>query len=403
MKKILIVNLLMILATSGFSQTLSMEQAVAMALKNNHSVKAAESRVTALQKMKGAMLPKTDVSLMYGQYNGYPKNDNNLTITQVIPFTIFGSQGSFNRSKISAGESEKNVIENDVRYNVRRTYTELQYHLTRHDLLSMSDSIYQGFLKSAKLRYESGEAKLLEKLTAESQRMDIQNHLKQNALDIERLESELQLLLNLLTKPQPEKNLTALDFQLLDTTQVSKTPAIVFREQRVNVANAEKKLRSGSVAPDLLVGFFSQTLIGSVNPKTGELATSNERFTGFQIGLAIPLWIGPQLGRVRAAEYEKQAAIEDLEYEKQTVNNQYQQSLRQLSIYQERLKYYTEVALPNAEVLLHQSTLSYREGEIGYPEFLQGLHSSLNVRETYLKTINDYNQTINYLHYLSGN
>jgi cobalt-zinc-cadmium resistance protein CzcA len=78
---------------------LTLEQAIETALKNNGSVQAATYNVESQRALKktGFDLPKTNVSLLYGQYNSYSKNDNNLTVTQTIPFTAFGSQGALNQ------------------------------------------------------------------------------------------------------------------------------------------------------------------------------------------------------------------------------------------------------------------------------------------------------------------
>jgi outer membrane protein TolC len=405
MKKLLIINIFLAFVTSASCQTLSMEEAVAEALKNNQTVKAAEDRVNALRKTKaGSGLPKTEVSLLYGQYNSYVDDDNNISITQSIPFTVFGSQASFNRSRISSGESEKTVVENEIRYRVRKIYTQLQYQIAHHDFLVMEDSIYRAFLNAAVLRYTSGETNVLEKLTAESQSNEIENLLKQNAVEIETLESQLQLLVGISSRIAVLRTGYApFDPLTFDSTIIATSPVVVHRERQVAVAVAEKKVRTANALPDFHIGVFSQTLIGSVNAKSGEVATAGDRFTGIQVGVALPLWFGPFVSRIQTAEYEKQAAIRDLTYEKQMIRNQYEQSVRQLAIYQERLQYYEKVASPNAALLMRHTELSYREGEIGYGEFLQGLRSSLAVKENYLRIVNEYNQTINYVHYLSGN
>ncbi|MBK7651683.1 MAG: TolC family protein [Flammeovirgaceae bacterium] len=80
---------------TGFSQSkLSVEQAIDVALQNNIGIKSAAYEVESQKQLKKTSfdLPKTNVSLLHGQYNSYAKNDNNFTITQSIPFAAFGSQ-----------------------------------------------------------------------------------------------------------------------------------------------------------------------------------------------------------------------------------------------------------------------------------------------------------------------
>jgi cobalt-zinc-cadmium resistance protein CzcA len=120
----------------------SLSQAVDYALKNNANVQAAEYRAEAHRQLKKTSvdLPKTEVSLMYGQYNGYPTNDNNITITQSIPFFALGSHAKLNRSQIAASELGKAVTENELVYQVSG----------KANVLSASTRIYtEGFIASA--------------------------------------------------------------------------------------------------------------------------------------------------------------------------------------------------------------------------------------------------------------
>ena len=76
-----------LLANAQVNQ-LDLPQAVVMTLKNNLGIKAAASELESQKQLKRTSfdLPKTDISLLYGQYNSFTKNDNNITVTQAIPF-----------------------------------------------------------------------------------------------------------------------------------------------------------------------------------------------------------------------------------------------------------------------------------------------------------------------------
>jgi cobalt-zinc-cadmium resistance protein CzcA len=67
------------------------------------------------------------------------------------------------------------------------------------------------------------------------------------------------------------------------------------------------------------------------------------------------------------------------------------------------LDYYQSSALVNAQLILTQSQAAFRGGEINYAEYLMGLRNALSVQENYLSTLRDYNQSIIYIDYLSGN
>jgi cobalt-zinc-cadmium resistance protein CzcA len=150
--RILIVSVLILCSLKTFAQQgpLTIEQAIDQALKNNLQLKAMRYEVESQRQLKKTSfdLPKTDVTLLYGQYNGYA-NDNNLTVSQAIPFTALGSQGALNRSLLASAELKKASSENELVYQVKRVYYQLVFVYSRHKLLLEEDSIFAGFLKTS--------------------------------------------------------------------------------------------------------------------------------------------------------------------------------------------------------------------------------------------------------------
>jgi cobalt-zinc-cadmium resistance protein CzcA len=408
MTKYFLVTLFLLISFLGRSQQLlTLEQAIETALKNNSSVQAETYNVESQRALKktGFDLPKTNVSLLYGQYNSYSKNDNNLTITQTIPFTAFGSQGALNRSLVASSELRKAATENELVFQVKQVYYQLAFLRARHKLLQQQDSIYEGFLKAASLRYKTGETNLLEQTTAESQRNEVRNMLAKNLADQVVVRTQLKTLINSDELPDiTDLELSKVSFaNTPDSAAVQANPSAAYLRQQVQVAKDEKKVESAKAAPEILLGFFTQTLIGAQDMESGTIATSGDRFTGFQVGLAIPLWFVPHQGRVKAAEYNRQSAESNYQYYHKTLQGQYQQANQEYSKNKNSLDYYTTSALPNAELILKQSQTAFRNGEIGYAEYLLGVQKAIAIKEGHLETLNDYNQSIIYIEFLSGN
>ena len=406
--RIVSIVLFVLSSLGGFAQSsnLSVQQAIDIALKNNGSIKAAASEVEQQKQLKKASfdLPKTDVSLQYGQYNSYRK-DNNFTVSQTIPFTSLGSQASYNRSLVASSEMKKAITENELVYQVKQVYYQLAFVQARYSLLLEQDSIYTGFLKSSSLRYKTGETNLLEKTTAETQRNEVMNQLQKSKSDVVILQTQLKTLLNSETLPEiSETSLVEIESkELHDTSSVSSNPSIAYMRQQVEVAQRFKKVEAARFAPDFKVGFFTQTLIDVPNPENGRLATSGDRFTGVQVGLSLPLWFVPHQARLKAAEFGKQTAQSNYQYHNLTVRGQFQQAAQQYDKNKNSLSYYHTSALPNADLILKQSQTSFKAGEIGYGEYLLGLRNAISIKEGYLQTLNDYNQSIIYIEFLSGN
>ena len=389
-------------------EALTLQQAVDAALKNNLGIRASSLEVESQRQLKKTSfdLPKTNVSLLYGQYNSYAKNDNNITVTQAIPLTVFGSQGSLNRSLLAASELKKAATENELVFQVKQAFYDLDYLKSTNDLLRQQDSIYDGFLKAASLRYKTGETNLLEQAMAETQRNEIKNLLAKNAADQLVVKSQLRTLINsaglpeIVSTSQEELNVA----NRIDTASVQANPSMAYMRQQVEVAKSQKKVEVANAAPEILVGFFSQTLIGVQDTEgSGGFATSSDRFTGFQVGLAIPLWFVSHQGRVKSAEYNRQAAESNYQYFQKGIQGEYQQALQNYQKNLNSLTYYKDSALPNADLILRQSQTAFKNGEIGYAEYLLGVQRAITVKEGFLLTLKDYNQSIIYLEYLSGN
>lgn len=394
---------------TGIAQSgkLTVQQAIDVALKNNQGIKAASFEVEYQKQLKKTSfdLPKTNITFMKGQYNSYAKSDNNVTVLQTIPFAALGSQGSLNRSLLASTELKKAASENELVYQVKQVYYQLAFTQSRYNLLLQQDSIYEGFLKAASLRYKTGESNLLEQATAETQRNEVKNQLRRGEADIRVLRTQLKTLLN--TEALPEIAEDALSEikagELPDSTDIVSNPALAFARQQVEVAKSQKKVESSKFAPDLLVGFFSQTLIGTTNPESGAISSGNDRFTGFQVGLSIPLWFVPHQGRVKAAAYNQQAAQSSYQYYQVSLNGQMNQAVQQFTKNKSSLEYYRSSALPNAELILRQSGTAFRNGEIGYAEYLIGVRNAISIKEGFLQTLNEYNQSVIYIEFLSGN
>jgi cobalt-zinc-cadmium resistance protein CzcA len=386
-------------------ETFTIDEAVNAALKNNAGVRAAGFDVESQRQLKKTSfdLPKTDVMMMYGQYNSY-HTDNNFTVLQSIPFTALGSQGALNRSNLRAAELQKASTENELAFQVKQIYYQLAYVYSRHQLFLEQDSIYEGFLKSATLRYKTGEANLLEETTAEVQRNESKNKLLQNEYEIVTLRSQLQSLLNSDELPDIEaKELTELKLEAFpDTLALGANPGLAFSNQQIDVAKHEKRLASAKLAPDLLIGFFSQTLIGTPNLETGTLAGSKVRFNGLQVGISLPLWFAPEQGRAKAAEFATLAAQTNYDHHQLSLKVQLNQARQLFMKTKNNIEYYRSTALPHAELILKQSQTAFQSGDIEYSEYLFGLRNSISIEEGYLETLNEYNQSVLLIEFLTG-
>ena len=83
------------IGVSAQQSSVTLEQAIQQARTNNKSIQASALDIEYQKQIRRTStdIGKTNVLYMQGQYNSYAKNDNNITITQSIPFpTVFSAQ-----------------------------------------------------------------------------------------------------------------------------------------------------------------------------------------------------------------------------------------------------------------------------------------------------------------------
>jgi len=388
----------------------SLDEAIQIAIQNNPNLKAADLQTQQERALKGASwnLSKTSFSLTHGQYNSIYNNDNQFNISQSIAFpTVYTNQSKLAKARMEASEWRKNATQNELVQQVKATWYILWLEKSKRQLLLEQDSIYQRFVRAANLRYETGESNLLEKATAESQVAEIKAMLQQNLSDIEIYQTQLQTLLNVespvdITVGKLEVRESTV---LLDTTSIANNPTLAWFRQQIEVAEREKLVEKSRLLPDLTVGYFNQSLNGPNQDLDGNPVTfsSSDRFTGFQVAIAIPLFGAKAQGSViKAAELRKQESEARLQAITNELQGRFRSLFQQYQKFQTSLDYYEQNALPQAELILKQAQRGFESGEIGYVEYIQGLNRALTVRFNYLDILNQYNQTIIEIEFISG-
>lgn len=404
-----IILLLLVPALSNAQTTngISLQQAIDGALKNNASVKAGNFEIDYSKALKKTStdIGKTNVSLMHGQYNSI-NTDNNISVSQSIPFpTLFSSQSQLNKAHIKGSELKLQLTQNELINQIKSVYHYLEYLQAERNLLMSQDSIYSSFANAANSRFKAGENTLLEKTTAETQLMEIKNLLAQNQSNVLIYQSQLQALMNSKVPIQIEqKPIAKLELTLpSDSTAYAQNPYLLYMKQQIEISNKQKKVETAKVLPEFTLGYFNQSLIGYQNTNgTDTYYGASKRFSGFQVGVSIPLWIVPQTAKVKAAGLNQKVMESNFEQHQTNIQNQYSQYLQEYMQDKNTLEYYEKSAIPNAELIIKQADKGFKNGEIGYVEYLQSIRTALTIKSNHLSSLNQYNQSIIKLEFLLG-
>lgn len=405
MRHIISLLLLWMLCSGLHGQVLNLEEAIELALKKNPSIIASGAEISRQTALKRASLdiPKTEISLLRGQFNSINKNDNNITITQSIPFpTTFHRQHKLGKELIAEARLKENVTRNELVFRVKQLFNQLLYLRARRNTLLQQDSLIADLLRVATIQHQTGEASLLTKTTAETQRMEIANEISRNEADIETTRNALQLLCQT-EFDRIEGRLDAMADSEVTLNEPDQNPSQLLARQKVEIANQEKRLEAARALPNITAGYFTQTLIGTQNVNGQEQYFGpDKRFQGFQVGLSLPLWFIPYAARTKAASYTIEVSKKQEEANQLYITQLYHQARQDLNKNKNSIKYYRDSALKTAALLKHQSHIAYKSGELSYATLLLNLKQVLIIEEGYLSTLQQYNENVITLQYLNG-
>jgi len=385
----------------------NLQQAIQLALDSNLTVRSSIYTVDVQKALKGASwdIPKTNIEGQYGQFNSYSK-DNSFTVSQSFAFpTVYANQHKLARANVKSSEWELKTAQLDITTQVKQVYWQLTYLYSKQKLYLWQDSLYTGFQRAAELRLKTGETNKLEMITARSQSMEVRNQLQQVMADVHIFSQKLQTLMNSASAILPADTLLKRAGVLLlsDSGVLSANPQLGYSKHQMEVSRLEKKLEQSKLLPDISIGYYSQTIQGEQTANgTPRAFGPGDRFTGIQAGIAIPLWFAPNAAKIKAAKLKEQQSKINAENEINLLKGSYNSLLGEYVKFSNSLNYYENQAVPEADLIIDQATKSYKAGAIDYLDYIQSLSRALTIRQNYLDVLNNYNQTIISIDYITG-
>jgi cobalt-zinc-cadmium resistance protein CzcA len=188
-----------------------------------------------------------------------------------------------------------------------------------------------------------------------------------------------------------------------DSAYLEQNPSLGYIRQQVEVSHIAKKLERSQMLPDLTLGYFSQTIVGTQDVNgVPQTFGRDSRFNGVQAGITVPLWFPSYTSKTKAARINEDIARNDAEYYSRSVTGNYQTLLDEYGKFSSSVDYYEKQAVPEADIIIEQANLSYKAGALDYLEYVLTLSRALVVRENYLDALNSCNQTVISLEYITG-
>ena len=173
--------------------------------------------------------------------------------------------------------------------------------------------------------------------------------------------------------------------------------------QQVEISHLQRALELSHLMPDISIGYFNQSMIGTqdVNGVPRSFG-AGDRFSGVQAGITIPLWFVPYSSKAKAAGLSEKAAATQAEYFSKSLTGEYFSLLDEYKKYSESVEYYIQQAVPEAELIIDQSTRSYKAGVMDYLDYILNLNRGIEIKQNYLDALNGLNQTILNIEFITG-
>lgn len=399
---ILLLLILISPAVWGQVRKMTLEEAIASGLANNKNLVVSHLQ-TALQEQErktGFMLPKTDVTLMVGQFNSISKRDNNITVVQEIPFpTVFTANARLGDSKISESRLQTAVDVNELVYQIRQTYFYLQYLDGVETILEHQDSLLQAF---GTVNGTSKSA-LVDKSLTEMLYGESVNRLAQVRAEEQQYIERLRILTGSTQEVALSDTVLAERAVMIQKSVPEANPQLALMQQQVMTAGQQQKVEVAQSLPDLRLGYFNQTLIGFQNVNGQDVYFSpSDRFQGVQVGLSIPLLYQGYGAKVRSAEISERIAQGNLEAYSESLSGEYRQATEAYEAARQNLEYYNQTAIPAAKRLVTASTEAFKAGSIRHADHLQNLKSASETMEKQQEALLKYDLSVARLMYLGG-
>jgi cobalt-zinc-cadmium resistance protein CzcA len=388
--------ILVLVSFSAFSQqepALNLENLIPLAIENNAGLKSNKLQVDESDALINSAF-NFDKTQVYYSYD-----ENNLAINN-RPIEVFGIQQDFqfptvyfsekkvNKERYSLASSAYDIQEKGIKRKVTAAYYDYQIAREKQEVYKRLDSLYTDFSKIATRRFELGETNYLEKITATSKQKQVHIKYTQTQKDVELAYNGLlkvvQITDTLIIAREPSLKVD------LGTLDLNGSAELGYYQNKINLLQAERRFEKQKLLPDISLNYFQ-----------GSNSGLNGNLYGYQLGLKIPILFGGQSSKIKASRIAEDIAVaESSDYEIQ-LKAKYNALKVELVQIQEALSYYENEGEKLSEEILKTANGSFRNGEIDFYQYIQSLESAYEIKLSYLDKLNQYNQTIIAINYLT--
>lgn len=405
--------ILLLLPFGTFSQVkegLTLEQCFGRLKTSNEQLLSLqlESEKNVLSGRAAAEMPKTSVGVQYGQYNSYYSKDNNITLSQRIPFpTVFKRERELGEARARVADTEYGMEFKDLKLEIALVYERILFLQQKSMVLSQQDSLYEEIEKRYVIKHDQKDVTMLDLVLVQSDRKRVQNAQMINAKELLAEEARLTFLTgssNGVTASLQELGKIRSIPSSLDTGAISENPYLQFYIAQSEALDKNRQVIIARALPEISLGYINQSLVGYHNVDgNDQYYGAGSRFQSGQLSLDIPLFFGSYSKKVRVNEL----SLKQNEYELTYAQKELQAKLNgEMAVYEgllNSLDLYRNQLLPQADLMEEQSMILLNSGEISTIEYLQTKQRITEIEVGYHEVIQQLNSSSHTLDWLLNN
>ena len=371
----------------------NLDELLNLAYKNNAFLRASQLEVNQFDAL-------TKSATLFDKTHLYYEFDENNLATNNLPLKVFGIQQDlrfptafFAEKKVHQAKFDMSAtkFEIDKKALTRKVYVAYyEYQITRkkEEVYKSLSALYTDFSKAANRRFELGETNYLEKITAASKQQQI-------ALSYTQAQQELALaytqLKQIVQTTDSLRVVKEASFKLpLDVLQPTNSAEMTYQKNKIALLEAESRFEKQQVLPDISLLYFQ-----------GSNAQLNGNLNGYQIGVKIPILFGGKSARIKSSKIAADVAIVASENYAIELNAKLKSLQTQLNQIQKSINYYENEGLALSEEILKTAKGSFKNGAIDFYQYIQSLESAYQIKLSYLDNLNQYNQIIIDINFLT--
>ena len=315
-------------------------------------------------------------------------DEQRVTISQSIDFpltTAYRMKGI--REEVTALENEVKAREKMVRAEVKSSYVEVIYALRLQQSRQNQVTILTDLHKAVSTKMELGMASGIDLTSIELQLQEALNDLDQSEFILHKARYNLFYAMGL---PVPEQtyditfsdslNVTEVEVdQIMTLSMLEQQPEYQSTLHELQAARLFLKEAKSNVMPDLRLNLYRQDY------------GSGYDFTGFEVGVSIPLWYPlAHKGRINASA----ARVEEVGWKQDRIRLELKRELEHAwhnyDISRKIINRYRDTMRSRATELQRLSLRAYQLGEIDLLRLLNARQVFLNGEQHYLAAMRDY-------------